>query len=69
MGVALRLEHESSIEQDLARVRVKLLEPSPQLLVLLRVVGERVKSVEDGVDRLAVCEAFEKDAELGGGEL
>lgn len=69
MGVALRLEHESSIEQDLARVRVKLLEPSPQLLVLLRVVGERVKSVEDGVDGLAVCEAFEKDAELGGGEL
>lgn len=67
--VALGLENEAGLEENLARVRVNLAPPFAELLVILRVVDEVVGGVEHRVHALVVGEALEKCAELAPGGL
>jgi hypothetical protein len=58
-SIALWLEHESWLKEDLAGVLINLLEPVPQLLVPVRVVVKRIDRILDQVHALAVSEPFE----------
>ena len=66
-GVARRFENESWLEEDLASVLVNLLEPVPQLLVLVCVIVQYIGRVLDLVHTLVVGKPFEKRSQLPGG--
>lgn len=69
LRVTHRLDHIARLQKDLAHVRVNASEPSTELVVRTRVADEVVDSVEDDIERLAVGEAFEESADLGGGDF
>jgi len=64
--IARWFENESWLEEDLASVLVDLLEPVPQVLVLLRVVIQPIDRALGVVHAFAVGEPFEKRPQLPG---
>ena len=63
-GIAPWFENESWLEEDLAGVLIDLLEPVPQLLVLIRVIVQHIDRALGVVHTFAVGEPFEKRPQL-----
>ena len=53
----------------LAHVRVKGLEPLPELFILVRIVNQGVGGIKDDVHALPVGKALEERPEFGGGSF
>jgi hypothetical protein len=49
---------------DLAHVRVEILEPLPELFVLVRIVDQGIGGVEDDIHALPVGKALEERSEF-----
>ena len=64
--VARWFENKSWLEKDLASVLVDLLEPVPQLLVLVRVIIQPIDRALGMVHAFVVCETFEERPQLPG---